>query len=168
MRQVGQPLGEQSALQLLGSGVLGVVQPRAFQGLRDEGADGGQQGALFVCQAARLVERDHADTEGVPGGGQRQERPGLLVDAVRVLGQSGISRRVLLGRGDEQRPLSGDRVPDGVCGDARTAVDAFEEGAGVADGSYVVDPVALDGLHEQPGGAERWQHPLGYRVDHVP
>lgn len=159
---------EQRALQLPGPGVLGVVESCAFQGLRDQGADGGQQGALFVGQVARLVEHDHADTEGAPGGGQRQERPGLLADVLRVVGHSGITRRVLLGRGDEQRPLSGDRVPDRVFRDSRTAVDAVEECAGVADGSDVADPVALDGLYEQPGGAERRQHPLGHRVHHVP
>ena len=58
--------------------MLDVVQAGPFQGLREEPAQGGQQGAFVVGEASAAGEGDHAHADGVPGGQHGQERPRLL------------------------------------------------------------------------------------------
>lgn len=165
--QVGQVPGEQAALELAGAGVLGVEEAGPLQGLGDQGAGRGQQGAFLVGEPARVVEGDRADAEGVPGGRQREQSPGLLAGAGGQVGQLGVVGGELVGGGQEQGSAGQDRVPQRAGLRALTAVEHGEDVVRVADGADGVQPVALHRLHDETGRLERRQHSAGDRVHHV-
>ena len=159
---VGSVLGQQTALQFLGAGVLGVVEPGPLQGLGDQAAERGQQGALVVGErrAVRSKETTHTPM-GCAGGDQRQEGPCLLLrdgpgSRRRPGSKATYSAAEEMNSGDgarrSRRRGAGRRSPPGA------AVDHVQERP--AD-SRRPRPRAAGrprDLDEQPGGAERGQH----------
>ncbi|MFD0648316.1 hypothetical protein ACFQ2Y_06065 [Streptomyces malaysiensis subsp. malaysiensis] len=69
-RDGGQRTGQQPALELLGAGVLGVVQPGPLQRLGDQSAQGDEQGTVLLGEVARPCEAHHAVADLLVGGDQ--------------------------------------------------------------------------------------------------
>ena len=71
--QLGQPAGQQAALEHVDEFVLGVEGVGAHQGLPDEARGGGEQGAFLGAEVVRRVPADQARPGHPALGGQRQD-----------------------------------------------------------------------------------------------
>ncbi len=102
--------------------VLGVVQPGAGQRLRDQAAQGGEQGALVGVQLTVVVEADQADPDRPAAGDQRQEGPGAAGNPAGRPPGLREPLAVLVTAGDEHGCAQPDRLGGGVPGRQQRAV----------------------------------------------
>ncbi len=114
---------QQGALQAAGDGGLGVVEAGAFEGLGDQAAEGGEDGAVLGGEGAGPVEAEDEAADGVAGGDQREERPGLHLVA-RDAGVGGGEFALGL---EEDRRAGGEHLGAGQPGADRGAFERVEE-----------------------------------------
>lgn len=142
--------GKEVALESLGPGVLGVVQPGPVECVRDQAVIA--VSSVFVAgQWNRMVETHLAGAERSPGGGQRQEGHGCVPG---MRGRSACPRYAPAPRTpplcDERGAPDGSEPPRRVWHHRtghRSAVPGTTGGSRRLDGAH---PVALDGLHDRP------------------
>ncbi|CAM5278515.1 hypothetical protein SPURM210S_08172 [Streptomyces purpurascens] len=159
----GQPVRQQPLLEAAGDGGLRVVEPCPLHGLGGQPAQRGEGGALVGGEPVRCVPAEDAGADGMTGGDQRQERPGVHP----VQGDARVGDGEVLGRLEEERQPRGQRVDAGRSRVEGDPLELVEEALRIARLPLQVHPALADGVQGEFPRAERGQQLLGHGPAHV-
>lgn len=167
-----QGAGQQAGLQALGELVLGILLSCPVQGLDDQGADGGEGGALGQGEVAGPGVADDADVNELSRDHQRQPRPRAhaVVD-VSAFGEGGAQ---FLPVGEEGRhPVGqlprgrvGGQSRDGDTGGEGVTVDEADELRGKAAVADDPGPARLGDQQPEGLGLQGEQEVVSHLVHH--